>query len=156
MGAAEINYYNQKQQINHENLAEQAILGSQIITNASEWDCNFDGIHAAYSINKNKFLTDSGNTIEKIKQKANLTDYNIRVMLNQTIVYDDIITYKDAIVFDLNILTCINPNEFSKLKNCMTSEPGCFDGNLNKEIFSLMVAKWKDFYSALIQWYQLG
>lgn len=142
IGAAEINNYNQKQQMNHEELVQKAILGAEIITNAKEWDCNFDGTHAAYSLNKNTFAIDAGNTIEQIKEKANLRDYNLRIMINQNIIYDEIVNYKDAIVFDLNIVTCTNnTTDFEMLRNCMNSKTACFDGNINKEIFSLMVAK---------------
>jgi len=143
LGAAEINTYNQKQQINHDEIMEKTILAAQVITNSSEWDCNFDGTHAAYSLNRDKFLSTFGNTLEKIKQKANLIDYNIRINLGEEIIYDNIITSKELIVFDLNVLTCTNTTDFNMLKKCMDmpNGPACYSNNIRKEIFRLMVAK---------------
>lgn len=140
IGAAEMNMYNQKEQIIHNELVEKTILGAQVITNAQEWDCNFDNTHAAYSLNTDKFF-DAANTIEKIKQKTNLVDYNIRITLGETIAYDDVMTPKNAIAYDLNILTCTNDTNFSMLKNCMTTNSDCYTEFIKKETLRLMVTK---------------
>lgn len=142
INAAEINSYNQKQENTYEELVTKTILAAQVITNSAEWDCNFDETHAAYSLNKDKFLAASGNTIMNIKEKANLLDYNIRITLGeQPSLYDEIINSKDAIVYDLNILTCNNTTDFNRLRKCMNTNSNCYDNFIKKEKFTLMVAK---------------
>lgn len=141
ISAAEINSYNQKQELEHKEITQKTILGAQVITNSTEWDCNFDGAHAAYSLNIDKFLSNENN-IEKIKQKANLLDFNIRINFGELApVYDEIITTENTIVYELNILTCTNSTDFNMLKKCMTTNETCFDNFIKKETFKLMVAK---------------
>jgi hypothetical protein len=139
ISAAEINTYNQKQENNYTELVNKTILATQVITNSIDWDCNFDKTHAAYSINKDKFLATPGNTI---KEKANLIDYNIRITIGELPpIYDEIINSKDAIVYELEILTCNNTTDFNMLKNCMSTNSTCYNESIKKEIFKLMVAK---------------
>jgi len=142
LGAAEINNYNQKQQNMNAELIQKTIIGAQVITNSSEWDCNLDNTHAAYSLNLDKFKSTSGNTIEKIKQKANLTDYNIKIVIGELTLYEEnLLNLKNAISFDLNILTCTNSTNFNMLKNCMSTNYSCYSEIIKKEKFTLVVAK---------------
>lgn len=142
ISAAEINSYNQKQENTHNELVTKTILAAQVITNSTEWDCNFDGTHAAYSLNKDKFLAESGNTIIKIKEKANLMDYNIRITLGELPpLYDELTDSKDAIVYKLDVLTCNNTTDFNMLKKCMSTDLSCYNNFIKKETFELRVSK---------------
>ena len=140
IGAAEMNMYNQKQELTQNELINKTILAAQIITNSNEWDCNFDTTHAAYSINKNKFY-EPNFTIENIKQKTNLVDYNIRIVIGEEVIYNEIQNQKNVIAYDLNILTCNNSTTFNMLKYCMNTGANCYNNDIKKEVLSLMVAK---------------
>ncbi len=142
LGAVEINTYNQKQQIAQENINQKTILAAQVITNSTEWDCNFDQFHAAYSINRDKFGNETlGNTLAKLKEKTTLMDYNIKLILGTDIIYDEISNSNNIVVFDLNVLTCKNTTDFNMLKNCVITSSICYDQNIKKETLRLMVAK---------------
>lgn len=142
ISAAEINSYNQKQENNYNELLTKTILASQVITNSTEWDCNFGETHAAYSLNKDKFSIAFGNTTTKIKEKANLLDYNIKITIGDTPpLYEELINSKDVVVYTLDILTCNNTTDFNMLKKCMSADSTCYNSFIKKETFKLMVAK---------------
>ena len=141
IGSAEINTYNQKQQINQNNLITKTIIGAEVITNSNEWKCDLNNTHLPYSINMNKFNT-TNFPLEKIKEKANLTTYNIRISINNEIIYNENIEEnKDLIVHELEILTCTNQTTFNELKECIDKNENCPNELISKKIFKLEVAK---------------
>ena len=77
----------------------------------------------------------------KLKEKTNLVDYNIRLLLGNDIIYNEISNSNNIVVFDLNVLTCKNTTDFNMLKNCVITSSICYDGNIKKETLRLMVAK---------------
>ncbi|MFA7133773.1 MAG: hypothetical protein WC122_02230 [archaeon] len=140
IGSAEINNYNQKQQIIKNNLITKTIIGAEVLTNSSEWNCDLNNTHPAYSINTDLFNLNNF-TLNEIKTKANLIDYNIRISLNDEILYEDIEENKDAIIHELDILSCTNQTTFNELKECIDKNENCPNELINKKIFKLEVAK---------------
>lgn len=144
IGSAEINTYNQQQQINHSSLVKKTITGAEIITNSIEWDCDFNQTHVAYSINTTKF-NPKNFSLEEIKTKTNLVDYNIRIMIDEEVIYEDIesATY-NMLGQELKIITCTNETKFNELKECIINgEEICLNETttINNKILKLEVAK---------------
>lgn len=142
IGAAELNFYNSRQTLEHNELIQKAIIGAEVITNYKEWDCNLTNTHPAYSINKDKLRL---KTISEIKQKANLTEYNIRITIDEEILFTDsqIQEASNLTAFDLNILTCNDSADFNSLRNCIIEGEICssIDQNIKNSIFKIEVAK---------------
>jgi hypothetical protein len=138
LGAAEINFYNFSQQIRHDELVQKTITGAQVITNSKYFGCKFGEANTAYSIN---YDTIRSITLEQLKEKANLLDYNIRLTVSGEVLFDDIENSKNLVGVDLDILHCTNYATFNGLKECLTSNPTCGNGDVKKTTFRLEVAK---------------